>query len=45
MERPTNPPTFADAATLDLGCPQTSEFFAKCDQPGATASSRRLSRA
>ncbi len=32
MERPTNTPTFADAATLDLGCPRTSEFFAKCDQ-------------
>lgn len=32
MERTTNTPTFADAATLDLGCPRTAEFFAKCDQ-------------
>ena len=32
MERTTNAPTFADAATLDLGCPRTAEFFAKCDR-------------
>jgi len=32
MERTANTPTFADAATLDLGCPRTAEFFAKCDQ-------------
>ena len=32
MERTTNPPTFADAATLELGCPRSAEFFTKCDQ-------------
>lgn len=32
MERPTNTPTFADAATLDLGCPRTAKFFARCDK-------------
>jgi len=32
MERTTNPPTFADTATLDLGCPRTAEFFTQCDK-------------
>ena len=32
MERAPHAPTFADAATLDLGCPRTAEFFAKCDR-------------
>ena len=32
MERQMNNPTFADAATMDLGCPRTAEFFDKCDR-------------
>lgn len=32
MERTPKPPTFADAATLELGCPRSTEFFAKCDR-------------
>ena len=32
MERPMNAATFADAATMNLGCPRTAEFFAKCDR-------------
>ena len=32
MARTTNPPTFADAVTLDLGCPRTVAFFDKCDK-------------
>ena len=32
MERRMNTPTFADTATLDLGCPRTADFFAPCDQ-------------
>lgn len=32
MERRMNEPTFADAATLDLGCPRTSDFFDRCER-------------
>lgn len=32
MERQMNAPTFADAATMNLGCPRTTAFFAKCDR-------------
>lgn len=32
MERRMNEPTFADAATSEMGCPRTAEFFEKCEQ-------------
>lgn len=32
MERSMNAPTFADAATMNLGCPRTAEFFDKCER-------------
>lgn len=32
MERRTKSPTFADSATVDLGCPRTAEFFARCER-------------
>jgi len=32
MERQMNNPTFADAATMSLGCPRMAEFFDKCER-------------
>lgn len=32
MQRKNNEPTFADAATMDLGCPRAAAFFSKCQQ-------------
>lgn len=32
MERQMNAPTFADAATMNLGCPRAADFFDKCER-------------